>query len=70
MSNPTLVLKFASNYHMQGGAVAGHSIPVSEVRAIYDSGNQRALIVETIDGRHMVVTSREIEIGEVWEKKP
>lgn len=62
MITPQLKLRFASNYHMQHSAVALHEIPVSEVRAIYQSSKTKNIIVETIDGKHMEVTSREIEV--------
>lgn len=65
MSAPQLVLRFSSNYHManlrNSGIVARYEIPVTDVRAIYYADTM--LIVETIDGKYMKVTSREIEVA-------
>lgn len=62
MNAPQLILRFGSNYGMHSAGVhALHEIPISEVRAIYYADTM--LIVETIDGKHMNVTSREIEVA-------
>lgn len=61
MNTPQLILRFGSGFHLKSG-LARFEIPISEVRAIYQSSKTKNIIVETIDGKHMEVTSREIEV--------
>jgi hypothetical protein len=60
MNSPQLILRFGTNYHLDAFAKALVEMPASEVRAIYHKDED--ITVETIDGKHMQVTSKEIEI--------